>query len=89
MTDRDILIDLVRGARCACTAAKKPPMSFCRGCYGRLPVGLQQALYARDGTYPDAYRRALTVLGFQEPGAQPLDRPPTPIPTPPFHTTHK
>ena len=89
MTDHEILLDLVRGTQCACTSSKKPRMSFCRGCYGRLPVGVQQALYARDGSYPDAYRRALVILGFTEPGAKAPDRAPTPRPFPLNQATHK
>lgn len=88
MTDRDILLDLVRGTRCACTAAKKPRMSLCRGCYGRLPVGLQRALYERD-EYPAAYRRALTFLGFPEPANAAPDRGPQAGATPDLFQTHK
>ncbi len=89
MTDQEIYADLVRGTTCACTAAKKPRMSFCRGCYGRLPGGVQQALYDRDGGYPDAYRRARTVLGMPiQPATRP-DRSPTPVSLEPSTQTHK
>jgi len=89
MTDRNIYIDLLTGTRCVCTSTKKRGMSLCAGCYGRLPIGVKHALYDRDGNYPDAYRRALTVLGLPEPVAQPPDRGPSPVAAQPFESTHK
>lgn len=89
MTDRDILLDLITGKQCACTVPKKPRTSFCQGCYGRLHEGLQRALYERDGSYPDAYRRAREFLGFPELVRKAPDSGPRPAPTQLFHTTHK
>ena len=65
-TDREIWDALLLSQSCACGGLKRRRKSFCPGCYKRLPEGLQRALYNRD-EYPDAYRRALTVLGFDSP----------------------
>lgn len=61
MTDADIWDALLRKQECACGGAKRGRQSFCRGCWGRLPEGLQKALWDR-AEYAAAYRRALEFL---------------------------
>ncbi len=44
---------------------KRARQTFCRGCFGRLPRGMQTDLYKRFGEgYEEAYRAAVKFLGF-------------------------
>ena len=64
--DDKAIYENLRGLDCVCGAKKAPRKSFCRVDYFRLPVGLRNALYERDG-YPETFRRALTLLELPAP----------------------
>ena len=66
MNNQEIFQSL-RSASCpACTGPKKRAQSFCRPCYMRLPLSLQNALYDAQG-YVDTFRSALEALKQKSP----------------------
>ena len=57
------LIEELAGEVCRCGKRKAGKMTFCAGCYRRLPHPMQMALYRRVGQgYEEAYAAAVEFL---------------------------
>lgn len=60
---RDELVAELASMKCQCGKKKMPPMTFCSGCYHKLPKPLRNALYLKIGHgYEGARKRAGEIL---------------------------
>ena len=53
----------IRGVECQCGNFKRSKQTFCRSCYSKLPINMQNDLFKTIGDgYEEAYDQAVTFL---------------------------